>query len=100
MVSQIADIVRTTYKFVLSDGGVGLEEAEMSVCWLSAANPVADSDWNALLAEVANQVYLNWSGPVAEEHWETSVTLANVTARHEDTSGNTLQEQVFIPDPT
>lgn len=96
-ISQVSDLVAVTYNFVLSTGTAGVEQAECTVWYLSDTNPVSDDDWNGVLQQLANGSNGEWRANVATEHWENSVTLANVTARHESTAGLTLHEQVYIP---
>lgn len=96
-IDQVPDLVRVEYGFVLSEGSGTVESAEPSVWFLSTTNPTTDSDWNALLLELAGAAYESWHADVATEHWETSVVLASCKATHQSTSGHVLHEQVYIP---
>lgn len=87
-----ANNVYIRWQFTLSRVGTAEDIAEFGVWW----EPVASvTDWDTFLFDQATIAWEAWVSAQNHSFWGPNVILAKVTAVHYDTTGHTLNEQVF-----
>lgn len=92
-----AEVMQATLEFSLSKGGAAQDIAEFSIWATADPWPTGDTDKQAFLEEMAQEVYEAWADAVTAGNWHTNLRLENVTTRIPNADGSTALRAAYSP---